>query len=181
VIPVAVPIAASTVVWGIAFRPDGPINGFLELIGIGSQPFLTSSVQAPYVIVVILSWIGVGYWMLFLVSGINDIPKHLYEAADIDGAGAFRRFWSITLPLLRRPLVFVIVANTVANYLVFAPSQILTQGGPNGSTRVIMYDIFVQAFKNGDQNLAAAEIVLSMFVLLALVAAQFRLLGEPES
>ena len=181
ILPVAVPIAASTVIWGIAFRPDGPLNALLAVVGIPPQPFLTSSGQAPYVIVVILSWIGVGYWMLFLVSGINDIPGHLYEAAELDGAGGMRRFFSITLPLLRRPLVFVIVANTVANYLVFAPSQILTQGGPSGSTRVVMYDIFIQAFTNGDRHLAAAEIVLSMAVLLVLVGIQFRVLGREDS
>ena len=106
------------------------------MLGIPPQPFLTSPQQALLSIMILLSWIGVGYWMMFLIAGINDIPATYYEAAAIDGASAWRQLWSITLPLLRRPLAFVLVADTVSNFLVFAPVQILTKGGPNGSTNL---------------------------------------------
>ncbi len=177
VVPIAVPLAVSSVVFGIAYRPDGPLNALVVAFGLSKQPFLGSDVQAPLALVVALSWVGVGYWMVFLIAGLQDIPKQLTEAAAVDGAGATRTFFSITLPLLRRPLAFVIVANTVANVLVFAPSQILTQGGPAGSTRVVMYDIYTRAFTLGDTGAASAEIVLLLIVMLALVGAQLRLLG----
>jgi multiple sugar transport system permease protein len=176
VLPIAVPIAVSSVVWGVAFRPDGPINGLLGIVGIAHQPFLGSASQAPLAIVAILSWVGVGYWMIFLVAGVQDIPRELNEAAAVDGAGRLRTFWNITLPQLRRPLAFVVVANTVANVLVFAPTQILTKGGPEDSTRVVMYDIYTRAFTDGDTATASAEIVLMLIVLLTLVAVQLRLL-----
>jgi multiple sugar transport system permease protein len=176
VLPIAVPIAVSSVVWGVAFRPDGPINGLLDMVGIAHQPFLGSAGQAPLAIVAILSWVGVGYWMIFLVAGVQDIPRELNEAAAVDGAGRLRTFWNITLPQLRRPLAFVVVANTVANVLVFAPTQILTKGGPEDSTRVVMYDIYTRAFTDGDTATASAEIVLMLIVLLTLVAVQLRLL-----
>jgi multiple sugar transport system permease protein len=181
VLPIAVPIAVSSVVWGVAFRPDGPINGVLGWLGIAQQPFLGSSGQAPLAIVAILSWVGVGYWMIFLVAGLQDIPRELNEAAAVDGAGKLNTFWHVTLPQLRRPLAFVLVANTVANVLVFAPTQILTKGGPEDSTRVVMYDIYTRAFTDGDTATASAEIVLMLIVLLTLVAVQLRLLqGRKE-
>lgn len=180
-LPIAVPQAVAAIVWGVAFRPDGPLNAVLSLVGIGPQPFLTSPSQALASLIVLVSWVGVGYWMMFLIAGLLDIPRSVYEAAAIDGANAWQSFRSITLPLLRRPLTFVLVADTVANFLVFAPVQILTQGGPLGSTQLAMYDIYDQAFRAGDLPLANAETVLLVALLLVIVGIQFRLLGNQES
>jgi multiple sugar transport system permease protein len=179
-LPAAVPQAVSAIVWGVAMRPDGPINGFLALFGIGGQPFLSSRTQALASIVVIVSWIGVGYWMTFLIAGLLDIPDSYREAAAIDGAGWWATFWRITLPQLRRPLAFVLVADTVANFLVFAPVQILTRGGPEGATNLVMYEIYNQAYQVGDLRLAAAETVLLVGVVVAIVCVQFRLLPAKD-
>lgn len=175
-LPAAVPQAVSAIVWGIAMRPDGPLNGFLAIFGIGPQPFLSSKEQALLSIIVIVSWIGVGYWMIFLIAGILDIPTMYSEAAAIDGAGWWKTFWNITLPQLRRPLGFVLVADTVANFLVFAPVQILTRGGPEGSTNLVMFELYSRAYQYGDLSLAAAETVLLVGVVLIIVTIQFRLL-----
>ena len=176
VLPVVIPQSVSAVIWGIAFRPDGPINGVLTRFGLPPQPFLTSTVQALPSIMVVVSWVGVGYWMTFLVAGLNDIPASLYEAAALDGARAWARFWHITLPMLRRPLAFVIVADTVANFLVFAPVQILTGGGPEGTTNLIMADVFTRAFVYGDNRGAAAETVILVTAVVVVVLIQFRLM-----
>ena len=146
------------------------------MLGLPAQPFLTSSAQALPSIIVLLSWIGVGYWMLFLIAGINDIPAEVNEAALLDGAGWWRRLLNVTFPLVRRPLAFVLVAATVSNLLVFAPVQILTKGGPNGSTNLMMYDIYTRAYALGDIHTAQAEVILLVAVTLVIVAAQFRLL-----
>lgn len=179
-LPITIPTAVSAVVWGTAFRGDGIINGFLLRIGLDAQPFLASSSQALWSITILASWIGVGYWMVFLIAGLKDIPDEVKEAASLDGAGAFRTFFWITLPLLRRPLAFVIVANTVANFLQFVPAAILTQGGPQDSTRFVMYEIYTQAYVQGDVSLADTQIVLVLCVLLAIVAVQFRLLKAKD-
>lgn len=179
-LPVSIPIAVSTVVWGIAFRPDGIINAFLQVIGISQQPFLTSSNQALWSIIVMVSWVGVGYWMIFLIAGLQAVPAELKQASAVDGAGSVRTFFSIVLPLMRRPVAFVVVANTIANFLVFAPTQILTGGGPGGSTRVMIFEIYQQAYQANDKGLASAEIVLFLIVLLAIVALQFRLISPKE-
>ncbi|KHK96433.1 ABC transporter permease [Microbacterium mangrovi] len=180
ILPIAVPPAVSAVVWSVIYRPDGLANSFLAVFGIPPQPFLTSQSQALLSIMILLSWIGVGYWMMFLIAGLNDIPASYYEAASIDGASGWRQLWSITLPLLRRPLAFVLVADTVSNFLVFAPVQILTKGGPNGSTNLLMYDLYTRAYTFGDINKAQAEVVILVVITVAIVALQFRLLRAED-
>jgi ABC-type sugar transport system permease subunit len=180
ILPIAVPPAVSAVIWSVIYRPDGLANGFLAMVGIPPQPFLTSPQQALASIMVLLSWIGVGYWMMFLIAGINDIPRSYYEAASLDGASAWRQLWTITFPLVRRPLAFVLVADTVSNLLVFAPVQILTKGGPEGSTNLLMYDIFTRAYTLGDLNTAQAEVVILVLITLVIVALQFRLLRAED-
>ena len=157
ILPIAVPPAVSAVIWSVIYRPDGLGNGILAVFGIPPQSFLTSPEQSLMSIIVLLSWIGVGYWMMFLIAGINDVPGEYYEAASLDGASAWRQLWTITFPLVRRPLAFVLVADTVSNFLIFAPVQILTKGGPNGSTNLLMYDIFTRAYTFADVNKAQAE------------------------
>lgn len=180
ILPIAVPPAVSAVIWSVIYRPDGLANAFLDLFGIPPQPFLTSPQQALASIMVLLSWIGVGYWMMFLIAGINDIPSSYYEAASLDGASGWRQLWTITFPLVRRPLAFVLVADTVSNLLVFAPVQILTKGGPEGSTNLLMYDIFTRAYTLGDLNTAQAEVVILVLITIAIVAVQFRLLKSED-
>lgn len=181
VLPIAVPPAVSAVVWSVIYRPDGLGNSFLSLLGLPAQPFLTSPQQSLASIMVLLSWIGIGYWMLFLIAGINDVPSELYEAASIDGASAWRKLWSVTFPLVRRPLAFVLVADTVSNFLIFAPVQILTKGGPSGSSNLLMYDIYTRAYTLGDLSKAQAEVIILVLLTLVIVALQFRLLRSSDA
>jgi multiple sugar transport system permease protein len=178
VLPIAIPPSVSAVVWGVAYRPDGPLNAVLQAVGMEPQRFLTSPDQAMASILVIVSWVGVGYWMTFLLAGLQDIPRSLYEAVEIDGANAWQRFWYVTLPQLRRPLTFVLVANTVANFLVFAPIQILTGGGPQGSTDLIMNQIYTRAFSAGDVSSGYAATVVLVLMVLVIVAIQFRMMSK---
>ena len=179
-LPVAIPQSVSAVVWGVALRPDGLVNAVLVAIGLEPQRFLTSPDQALASIILIVSWIGVGYWMTFILAGLQDIPKSLYEAVKIDGANPWQQFRYVTLPQLRRPLTFVLVANTVANFLVFAPVQILTSGGPEGSTDLIMNTVYTQAFIISDPESAAAATVVLVAVVLLIVILQFRLMRTDE-
>lgn len=179
-LPIAVPLAVSAVVWGVAFRPDdGIVNAVLTAVGLPDQPWLTSPDQALLAIVILASWVGVGYWSLFLVAGLHQVTPSVAEAAAMDGAGYWRTLWSVRLPLMRRPLAFVLVADTVVNLLLFAPIQILTRGGPEGSTNVVMFDTYRTAFVFNDFPLTAAQTVLLIAVVLLIVAIQFRLLNAP--
>jgi multiple sugar transport system permease protein len=180
-LPVAVPQSVSAIIMGVVFRPDGPANALLAAISLPAQGFLTTPGQALYTIILIVSWIGVGYWMTFLLAGLKEIPIALYEAAVIDGATPWQQFRYITLPQLRRPLTFVLVADTVANFLVFAPVQILTKGGPQGSTNLIMNDIYTRGFLSGDVRGAAAETGILVGIVIIVVAIQFRMMTSAKS
>nr|WP_158307296.1 sugar ABC transporter permease [Kribbella flavida] len=177
-VPAAVPGSVVALIWSTAMQPDGLLNSALRLVGLPPQPFLTSSSQALGSIGVMLAWGAIGYWMLFVIAGLKDIPVALYEAAMIDGAGWWQRLVSITLPLLRRPMAFVLVACTVGSFLAFAPVQILTKGGPDNSTTLLMYDVYTNAYQVGDLGVAQAEVVVLMALLAVIVAFQFRMMRE---
>jgi multiple sugar transport system permease protein len=180
IFPIAVPPAVSAVVWSAIYRPDGLANALLKSVGVSSQPWIISSDQSLMSIIILLSWIGCGYWMLFLIAGINDIPSEVYEASKIDGAGFLRQTFSITLPLIKRSLTFVLVADTVSNFLIFAPVSILTNGGPDGSTSLLMFDIFTRAYSYGDVGKSAAAVFILVVLMLIAIVAQFRLLRSKE-
>lgn len=180
-IPCTIPIVGSSIAWGVALRNDGPVNGLLGVLGIGPQPFFTSPAQALPSIVLVASWVGIGYWMLFLIGGLNDINREVYEAASIDGAGAWRTFWSITLPLMKRPLLFVLVADTVANFVLFVPVQMLTNGGPQESTTLLMFDAYRRTYTYSQPNLGATSTLVLTLIMLLIVAIQFRLLRERDA
>lgn len=179
-IPSAVPLAGSTIIWGIGLRPDGPVNGFLQLVGAPTQPFFTSPNQVIASMIILASWIGIGYWMVFLIAGLNDISPVYYEAACIDGAGPLRTFFSITLPMLRRPLLFVLVADTVANFVLFAPVHILTGGGPEKQSNFLMYDIYNRGYQLSDPYTSSAELLVLLALMIVIVIIQFRLLGSSD-
>ena len=177
-VPVTIPIVGSCIAWGAALNPEGPVNAIISALGGKPQPFFTSPGQALACIIVIASWIGIGYWMLFLVSGLQAIPEELYDAAKIDRAGPVRTFFHITLPMLRRPLLFVLVADTVANFVLFVPVQLLTGGGPQSSTTLLMFEAYRTSYAFGSRNLGAAQVVLLTVIMLFFVLLQFRLLRE---
>lgn len=177
-VPAAVPGPVVALIWSTALQPDGLVNAILKSIGLPPQPFLTSDSQAAFSIGIMVTWGAIGYWMIFIIAGLGDIPESLYEASKLDGAGWWRRLFSITLPLLKRPMSFVLIACTVGSYLLFAPVQILTKGGPEGSTNLIMYDIYNRAYLLSDLGVGQAEVVVLLAVLSIVVAIQFRLLKD---
>jgi multiple sugar transport system permease protein len=180
-IPVTIPIVGSCIAWSAALQPDGPVNAVIQALGGRPQPFFTSPGQALACIILVASWIGIGYWMLFLIAGLDSIPTEYYEAAKLDRAGWFRTFFRITIPLLKRPLLFVLVADTVANFVLFVPIQLLTDGGPQGSTTLLMFNAYRTTYGYGSRNLGAAEVVILTVIMLAFVLLQFRLLREERS
>lgn len=178
-LPVVVPLAISSIIWGIGFRPDdGIINAILKAVDLPGQRWLTSADQSMMSIIILASWVGVGYWSLFLVAGLHQVPRDLIEAASLDGAKYWRTLWHVRLPLMRRPLAFVLVADTAVNLLLFAPVQILTNGGPLDSTNLVMFDIYRNAFVFADLPLAAAETVLLLIVVMVIVGIQFFMLNQ---
>ena len=135
------------------------------------SPFFRSADQALPTLILVATWKGAGYWMVFLLAGLLAIPKELDESASIDGANAWQRFFGVTLPLMRRPLAFVLVADTAANFLLFAPVYIVTNGGPNDATHLLMFEAYQSAFAflNHGRSLAISTIILVIILAIALI------------
>lgn len=181
VLPMAVSTGITAVLFGLFLDANlGPLNGFLEWIGIGAQAFYRAESQALYTLIGIATWKGAGYWMLFLLAGLYSIPTTVYEAAVMDGSSAWQRFRYVTLPLMRKPMAFVLVADTAINFLFFAPVYILTSGGPAGSTSVLMYQAYKAAFTFSDIGRSLAISVILLAIILLIVILEFRLLRSPE-
>lgn len=169
-LPIAVSLNVTAIVWGLMLdQNSGMVNGILTQWGIARQPFLHSVDQALWSIILIASWIGVPLWSLFILAGLQNIPPPVLEAAKIDGANAWQSFTRITLPLLRRVLAFVLVADTVANFLMFAPILLLTSGGPQLSTNLIMYETYRRGFLYGDLGASAAMLSVMLVIVFIIV------------
>ncbi|NLZ52795.1 MAG: sugar ABC transporter permease [Thermoanaerobacteraceae bacterium] len=175
-LPVAVSMTVTSVLWGLMFNPQGGlINAILNVFGIPAQPFLTSPKQALFSIIIMISWKGVGYWMIFLLAGLQNIPQEVNEASLIDGANPIQNFFYITIPLLKRVITFVVVADTVTNFLLFAPIYLLTKGGPAGSTNLLMYEAYNNAFVYANLNRAAAITTILLIIASIIAALEFRM------
>lgn len=180
-LPMTVSIALTSIIWAILLDPTlGPVNGFLRFLGLPAQPFFRSAGQALPTLIAVATWKGAGYWMVFLLAGLLAIPRQIDEAAEIDGAEGWRRFWWVTLPLMRRPLAFVLVADTAANFLLFAPVYIVTNGGPSGATQLLMFEAYQSAFAylNHGRSLAISTIILAIILAIAII--ELRLFRERE-
>lgn len=176
-VPVAISMTVAAVIWGIMLNPNsGIVNSFLGIFGISPQPFLTSQRQALPSIIAITSWKGVPYWMMFLLAGLQGIPKSIYEAAKIDGCNKLNTIFKITIPLLKRSLAFVVISDTITNLLLFSPMYILTNGGPNMSTNVLMYEAYKSAFSYMDMGRAYSMITILLLLIFIVVGMQTRLL-----
>jgi len=179
-LPIGISLPVAAVVWGVVLNPNsGLLNSLLALVGVPAQRFLTSPSQALWSIVLIASWKGVSYWMIFLLAGIKGIPETLYEAARIDGANAWQILTRVTIPLLRRVILFVVVADTISNYLLFIPAYLLTRGGPEHATNFLMYEAFKSGFIYLDMTRGMTIVSLLLLLLFAVIAVEFRLL-RPE-
>lgn len=180
-LPVTISMTVATVLWNMMLKPDnGIFNSILSSFGIPSQGFLTDSRQALWCIVVIATWIGVGYWMMFILAGLKNIDESVYEAAKVDGANWFTTTAKITLPLIKNSLLFVIVADTTTNLLLFAPMQLITKGGPMGSTNVLMYEAYKSAYQFADRPRSSAIITILLLIIIAVCVVQFKLLSEKK-
>ncbi|NEE01707.1 carbohydrate ABC transporter permease [Phytoactinopolyspora halotolerans] len=175
VLPWLIPQVVVGLLWLWMLDPRlGLVNHLLEMVGIGGQAFLGSPDQAVPTLAAINTWRFVGYTALLLFAGLQMIPKQLYEAAAMDGAGEWRMFWRVTLPLLRPVLALVLVLSVVGSFQVFDLVQVATggiggqPGGPANSTLVIYVYIFRQAFNFNQAGYAAAMSAV-LFVLLACV------------
>lgn len=173
-------IAALLWFWLLDYQ-IGIVNHLIEAVGLPKVAFFGSDGWAIPTQALINTWRHVGYTALLLFAGLQAIPKHVYEVADLDGASPFQTLRSITLPLLRPVIVLVLVVTAIGSIQVFDTVAVTTQGGPVNASRVLQFYIYQRAFTESDFGYGSALAVI-LFVILAIVAfAQMRLLRGNES
>lgn len=181
-LPVTMAISVAAITWDLmANYNSGVFNSIISFLGFEKQGLFTDAGQALWFIVIMATWKGCGMWMMYILAGLKGVDTSIYESAKLDGAGYFRTLFSITLPLIKRTMLFVVVANTSANMLLFAPMKLITEGGPQNSTNVLMYEIYKSAFRNGNASRAGAITSILLLIVLAVVVIQFRMLNEKDN
>lgn len=175
-LPTAISFSVVAVIFSVVLDPYyGLANSFLKLFGLPSQPFFSSVEQSMWCLVLLTVWRSAGYWMMYFLAGLQNIPESIYEAAELDGANTIQKMTRLTLPLLSRTTSFVLVSNTAFNFLTFAPVYIITRGGPRGSTNFLMYESYTSAFVNADMGRASAITSILLLVILVFSLVELRL------
>ena len=176
--PTLISISVVGILWRWFYNPEfGVFNAYLAYFGL-KIPWITDNLWAMRSIVLMTLWWTVGGPMVILLAGLQHIPGHYYEAAAIDGATVFRRFRHITLPLLKPVLLLVIVLNIIGSFQVFGQAFMVTRGGPEFATRVLVQYIYETAFTNYRMGYGAAMSWLLFLVIAVFSFLQFRLLRE---
>ncbi len=173
--PYAVAPAVAGVLWLFMFAPSvGVVSYWLRALGVDWNHLLNSR-HAMTLVVMAAVWKQVSYNFLFFLAGLQSIPKSLIEAAAIDGARPWRRFWTIVFPLLSPTTFFLLVINIVyAFFDTFAIIDAATQGGPGKDTAILVYKVYFDGFKAMDLGGSAAQSVVLMVIVVALTVVQFR-------
>ena len=175
IVPYAVAPVIAGVLWVFMFSPSlGVVAYFLDKIGYTWNHLMNEN-QAMALIVLASVWKQISYNFLFFLAGLQSIPKALIEAASIDGAGPWRRFWNIQLPLLSPTTFFLLVINIVyAFFDTFGIIDAATHGGPGQSTSILVYKVYLDGFKALDLGGSAAQSVILMLIVVVLTVILFR-------
>ncbi|MCD8051824.1 MAG: sugar ABC transporter permease [Clostridiales bacterium] len=171
-LPMAVSASAAAAIFNFIFHPSiGILNGILGTkIG-----WLTDSRYALISVVIVTVWMNIGVNYIFALAAVQGVPQELYESATVDGAGALNKSLHVTLPCISPTLFFLLIINVIYAFQQYAQVKMMTSGGPDNSTRVLVYEIYEQAFMYGKFGYACAESVILFLILLLLTLAQFRL------
>lgn len=174
-LPVVTSTVAVALVWQWLYNPEfGPINYVLDLVGINGPAWIASPQWAMPALVIMSIWQVTGYNMVIYLAGLQGIPEEFHEAASIDGASRWRRFWSITIPLISPTTFFVLVMSLIGSLQVFEQIYILTQGGPAYATLTIAFHIYQQAFQFFHMGMASSLAYVLFVIILIVTLIQFR-------
>jgi multiple sugar transport system permease protein len=174
------PIIAVCLVWRLLLHPYGFINQMLAPLGFGRIDWLTSEATAMPAIVFVTVWRFAPYFMVVFLAALLALPDDYFEAAELDGAGVFRRFWHITLPLLMPTVFFVVVVSALLSSRIFLMPFIMTGGGPGNATRVLSMLIYETGFSYMKMGQAAAISVVLFAIMLVFTTFQMRLFMRRE-
>lgn len=171
-LPMAISAAAASAIWMFIFHPSlGILNRLLDT-NIG---WLTGTKWALIAVTLVSIWMNVGMNFIYLTAALQSVPTELYESVELDGANFVQKHRHITIPCISPTLFFLLIINAINSLQAYAQFKMLTQGGPAGSTNVIVYEIYQEAFINSRFGIACAESVVLFVILMILTALQFRI------
>jgi multiple sugar transport system permease protein len=177
-LPFTLSVSIVSICWWWLLDPHfGPVYFYLRELGLHPPAWASSPQLAMAAVIVATVWWTAGYNMVLFLAGLQDIPLHLYEAARIDGAGGWRQFWTVTLPLLRPTTLFVIVIQLIASFQVFGQVYVMTGGGPGNSTRTVIQYVYETAFVRLQMAEGAAAAWMLFLIILVFSMGQFKLLS----
>jgi len=169
------PVAIGTI-WKWLYDPAfGPINAFVAQLGLPRPEWLSNPETAVIAVIIVLLWSGVGYDMIIFLAGLQNIPREYHEAAQLDGAGSWRRFWDITLPLLTPTTFFLTVIAVISSLQVFDLVYVMTRVGSSNRLPTIVYYIYEEGFRNFRMGYAITVAWALLFMILVFTLLQFRL------
>lgn len=173
-LPVMTPAVGVALVWMLMYDPSGILNEVIAAVfHVQGPAWLTSNLWSMPAIIFMSLWYSFGYNMLVFSSGIQAIPRHLYEAATLDGANKWHRFWHVTLPLLSPSTFFALVMTLITSFQVFDQAFILTGGGPGVSTTTLVLDIYQQGFVFFHMGYAASISTILFLLIMLVTVSQF--------
>ena len=179
--PVVMIMAVSATIWVLIYSPDrGMANAFLRVVSFGAweSNWLESTTMALPAIMIMSIWQGVGFQMIVLLAGLQEIPTDLYEASAIDGASRWQQFRHITLPMLRNTLIFVVTVTSILAFRLFDQIWVMTQGEPLGNTSTMMFEMVQVGFERQQIARGSAIAVIFFLIVLAVTVVQRVLIKE---
>lgn len=173
IVPNVASTVAASVIWSYMLQTDGGvINRMLGVFGLGPVNFLGTPSYVIPVFVALEVWRGAGFYTILFLASMQSIPKHLYDAAAIDGATGFQAFRLVTLPLMRPTILFATVMATIWNLQLFDSPYVMTKGGPGHASMTIVMYIYQQAFRYDSMGLAATMSLILLLIIMALALFQ---------
>jgi raffinose/stachyose/melibiose transport system permease protein len=169
-IPTIFPLTAIGLLWYFIFMPNGSLNTVLQNIGLANlaRGWLIESGTAMNTIIFVNIWAGIGYYMVILIAGLTTIPDEIYEAAAIDGATPVKKFFHITVPMLKPIISMCILMDIIGTVKVFDLIFVMTEGGPNGLTNLPTTLMYYQAFRYDNYGIGSAIGVIILLIALVL-------------
>lgn len=180
-LPFVISMAVASLAWAFLLDPNlGLIPFWLSKVGISMGDIFASTTWALPAVTAVAIWKNFGYFMVIFLAGLQGIPRYLYEAAILDGAGAWRQFRAVTMPGLRATMTFVIVFAIIGAFQAFDQIYIMTQGGPDRATETIVYRIYTDGFRDFRMGFASAVSYVLLVITLALGLIQLRIGAKRE-
>ncbi len=173
--PYVASIVAVCTCWNYLLMKFGPVNQFLSVFGINIGKSWTSSKDHAILAIILVSvWRSAGYYMVMYLAGLQGVPRELYEAATVDGANGWQRFWKVTFPMLTPTTFFVSIMMVISCFKIYDIVAVMTEGGPGRSTLMLVYHIYTLSFTQIKYGVASAVAMVLFAIVLCVTIVQFR-------